>query len=91
MKFREKADYAGHHDPNGIPMLDYRGAIGLQYNPIAIAQWGLANYNIFCETSDDARRQRRSKPPIGWSPTSDRTRTASGSGTITSTGITATR
>ena len=22
--------------------------IGLQYNPIAIAQWGLGNYNIWC-------------------------------------------
>src|ERR1700722_14998634 len=52
MAFREKADYSGPHDANGIPMLDYRGAIGLQYNPIAIAQWGLANYNRFLETSD---------------------------------------
>jgi heparosan-N-sulfate-glucuronate 5-epimerase len=49
MSFREKADYAGAHDANGIPMLDYRGAIGLQYNPIAIAQWGLGNYNSLCE------------------------------------------
>ncbi|MFY9675207.1 MAG: D-glucuronyl C5-epimerase family protein [Terriglobales bacterium] len=55
MAFREKADYAGAHDPGGIPMLDYRGAIGLQYNPIAIAQWGLANYNRYCETSDATR------------------------------------
>jgi len=55
MTFREKADYPGHYDANGIPMLDYRGAIGLQYNPIAIAQWGLANYNRFCETNDNAR------------------------------------
>jgi heparosan-N-sulfate-glucuronate 5-epimerase len=58
MSFREKADYAGAHDANGIPMLDYRGVIGLQYNPIAIAQWGLANYNRFCESADlapDAR------------------------------------
>ena len=58
MSFREKADYAGAHDANGIPMLDYRGAIGPQYNPIAIAQWGLANYNRFCETSDAARLQK---------------------------------
>jgi hypothetical protein len=49
MSFREKADYSGAHDANAIPMLDYRGAIGVQYNPIAIAQWGLANYNRFCE------------------------------------------
>jgi hypothetical protein len=54
MSFRGKADYAGAHDANGIPMLDYRGAIGRQYNPIAIAQWGLANYNRFCESADAA-------------------------------------
>lgn len=61
MAFREKADYSGPHDANGIPMLDYRGAIGLQYNPIAIAQWGLANYNRFREISDAARLQRTLK------------------------------
>jgi heparosan-N-sulfate-glucuronate 5-epimerase len=61
MLFREKADYAGHYDAAGIPMLDYHGAIGLQYNPIAVAQWGLANYNRFCETGDDARWQKTLK------------------------------
>lgn len=61
MSFREKADYAGHHDANGIPMLDYRGAISLQYNPIAIAQWGLANNNIFCETKNESRREKTIK------------------------------
>ena len=58
MRFREKADYAGHYDAAGIPLLDYRGAIGLQYNPIAIAQWGLANYNCFCESGDNGRWQK---------------------------------
>jgi heparosan-N-sulfate-glucuronate 5-epimerase len=61
MLFREKADYPGHYDAAGIPMLDYRGAIGLQYNPIAIAQWGLANYNCFSETSDEVRWQKTLK------------------------------
>lgn len=55
MLFRAKADYAGHYDAVGIPMLDYHGVIGLQYNPIAIAQWGLANYNCFCGTGDERR------------------------------------
>ena len=58
MLFREKADYAGHYDGAGIPMLDYHGTIGLQYNPIAIAQWGLANYNLFCEAGDTNRWQK---------------------------------
>ena len=58
MRFREKADYPGPYDAGGIPMLDYRGAIGLQYNPIAIAQWGLANYNRFSESYEDVNRQK---------------------------------
>ena len=61
MLLREKADYAGHYDAAGIPMLDYRGVIGLQYNPIAIAQWGLANYNRFCDTGEEARWQKTLK------------------------------
>ena len=58
MLFAEKADYAGHHDSTGIPMLNYRGKIGLQHNPIAIAQWGLGNYNLFCRSHDDARKNK---------------------------------
>jgi heparosan-N-sulfate-glucuronate 5-epimerase len=61
MLFRQKADYSGHFDAAGIPMLDYRGAIGLQYNPIAIAQWGLANYNLFSATRDEVRWQKTLK------------------------------
>jgi len=61
MLFREKADYSGHYDQSGIPMLDYHGAIGLQYNPIAIAQWGLANYNRFCQTREEIRAQKTIK------------------------------
>ena len=58
MLFAEKADYAGEHDTAGIPLLNYRGAIGPQYNPIAIAQWGLANYNRFCQSADDASKRK---------------------------------
>lgn len=65
MLFREKADYAAHRDADGIPMLDYHGTIGLQYNPIAIAQWGLANYNRFCETND-ADRWRKTVKAADW-------------------------
>jgi len=58
MLFAEKADYSGHHDSAGIPMLDYRGGIGLQYNPIAIAQWGLGNYNLFCQRRSEDRKDK---------------------------------
>ena len=54
MLFHKKAEYEGHTDKNGIPMLDYQGAIGLQYNPIAIAQWGLGNYNIWHESKSES-------------------------------------
>ena len=49
MSFQQKAEYKSHVDKIGIPMLDYQGVIGLQYNPISIAQWGLGNYNTWKE------------------------------------------
>ena len=58
MVFAGKADYAGAYDADGIPLLDYRGKIGLQYNPIAIAQYGLGNYNLFCRSHDSVRRAK---------------------------------
>ncbi len=58
MEFASKADYAGHYDASGIPMLDYRGHIGLQYNPIAIAQYGLGNYNFFVQEKSEERRRK---------------------------------
>ena len=56
--FPEKADYPGAHDADGIPMLDYHGHVGLRYNPIAIAQWGLGNHDLWVRTSDEERRAR---------------------------------
>lgn len=47
MLFHNKANYQGDFDSNGIPMLNYQGHIGVQYNPIAISQWGLGNYNLW--------------------------------------------
>ena len=58
MPFTAKADYAGAFDAAGIPLLDYRGKLGLQYNPIAIAQYGLGNYNLFHRTQDPERRRK---------------------------------
>jgi hypothetical protein len=51
MDFRKKANYDANLDKNGIPLLDYQGSIGLQYNPIAISQWGLGNYNLWLENN----------------------------------------
>ncbi len=58
MRFQRKADYAGPYDASGIPMLDYRGRIGRQYNPIAIAQWGLGNFDLYQETQAEERRKK---------------------------------
>jgi heparosan-N-sulfate-glucuronate 5-epimerase len=58
MRFDEKANYRGDYDGAGIPLLDYHGQIGKQYNPIAIAQWGLGNYNLFRHTQDPARKDK---------------------------------
>ena len=58
MPFHYKADYNGYYDKNGIPMLNYKGNIGLQYNPIAIAQYGLGNYNLWCDTHKESRFQK---------------------------------
>ena len=58
MRFAEKADYAGEYDAAGVPLLNYRGRIGPQYNPIAIAQWGLGNYNLYRQSRDDLRRKK---------------------------------
>jgi heparosan-N-sulfate-glucuronate 5-epimerase len=58
MVFKSKADYPGPFDEHGIPMLDYRGTIGRQYNPIAIAQYGLGNYNLYARTGDEDRQNK---------------------------------
>ncbi len=47
MEFFLKAKYDGDYDSDGIPQLNYKGDIGIQYNPIAIAQWSLGNYNLW--------------------------------------------
>jgi heparosan-N-sulfate-glucuronate 5-epimerase len=58
MPFLEKADYPGPYDRHGIPLLDYQGSLGRQYNPIAIAQFGLGNFNAYCRSGEDERRTK---------------------------------
>lgn len=55
--FRYKAYYNGPKDDKGIPLLDYHGKIGKQYNPIAIAQYGLGHYNLCEEGSNESCRE----------------------------------
>jgi len=58
MLFAEKANYTGVYDSTGIPQLDYRGKTGRQYNPIAIAQYGLGNYNLFRRSGSAESRDK---------------------------------
>ena len=57
MSFEEKSGYP-LTDSSGIPMINYRGVIGLQYNPIAIAQWGLGNFNCYQRTGRAETRRK---------------------------------
>ena len=54
MPFANKADYNGPFDAAGVPLLQYHGKIGLQYNPIAIAQYGLGQVNRYMEGGEEA-------------------------------------
>ena len=58
MPFIAKANYSAYYDKKGIPMLDYHGDVGIQYNPIAIAQYGLGNYNLYCRNGDEQHKSR---------------------------------
>lgn len=56
---RAKTGYAGPYDAAGIPVLDYFGAIGRQYNPCAVAQWGLGAFQRWRRGEAAAERSFR--------------------------------
>lgn len=58
MSFTSKAAYAGPFDDSGIPLLNYHGDTGLQYNPIAISQYGLGNHTQYLQQRDQGSRRR---------------------------------
>jgi heparosan-N-sulfate-glucuronate 5-epimerase len=58
MKFVSKANFSGDFDNAGVPMLDYHGQIGLQYNPIAISQYGLGNYNLYVQSGSGEHKRK---------------------------------
>ena len=45
--FTAKLKYRGPHDAEGLPLLDYFGTIGIQYNPTAVGQWGLGAWSDY--------------------------------------------
>jgi len=58
MTFKQKAAYPGPFDKEEIPLLNYHGKVGIQYNPIAIAQYALGNYNLFGQTDKKIYQER---------------------------------
>jgi hypothetical protein len=50
LRLQRQAGYRGPFDQDGVPLVDYHGDIGLQYNPVTIAQYGLAHFNRWCDT-----------------------------------------
>jgi heparosan-N-sulfate-glucuronate 5-epimerase len=54
---RAKTAYRGPYDEQGIPLLNYFGPIGKQYNPCAIAQWGLGAFQRWRRGEPEYERQ----------------------------------
>ncbi len=55
--FRSKTLYRGPYDNKGVPMLDYKGDTGLQYNPCAVAQFGIGCLQAANQGDESARRR----------------------------------
>ncbi len=53
-----KADYDGLFDADGIPLLNYYGSVGVQYNPCAVAQYALGLWERFYDTNETSLRAR---------------------------------
>ena len=57
MRFVDKTRFAGPFDADGVPMLDYKGAVGIQYNPNAVAQYALGHHDLLGDTGDPRYRE----------------------------------
>lgn len=66
MWFQGKALYRGPFDASGVPLLDYLGDIGVQYNPIAIAQYGLARFNQWVVDRRSVSDERAWRSAAAW-------------------------
>ncbi len=56
MDYTSKTDFPGPFDDDGVPMLNYFGKIGVQYNPDAIGQYALGHFERYLNTGDPAHR-----------------------------------
>lgn len=58
LDFSRDASYPGPFDPHGIPMIDYSGTVGIQYNPWAVGHFALALFQRFLQTRESQHRER---------------------------------
>lgn len=52
LDFSSKSEYRLLFDENGVILLDYKGTIGIQYNPCAVAQYGLGLCAMYSKTKN---------------------------------------
>ena len=52
LDYSKKTEYPGPFDASGVPMLNYFGTIGVQYNPDSIAQYALGVYEQSLKNND---------------------------------------
>lgn len=45
-------------DKEGVPIVDYGGAIGVQYNPVTVSQYALALYHAYLDTENTTLREK---------------------------------
>ncbi|MBS7007118.1 D-glucuronyl C5-epimerase family protein [Anaerostipes sp.] len=53
LDFSSKAEYDCLFDEDGVLLLDYKGSMGIQYNPCAVAQYGLGICSKYLKTKED--------------------------------------
>lgn len=56
--FSSKVQYTLLFDEEGVIMLDYLGDVGKQYNPCAVAQYGLGLVSKYLETKDEIWKKK---------------------------------
>lgn len=58
LDYSSDAFYNSPVDPKGVPLIDYGGAVGIQYNPWAVGHFALALFQRFLQSHDSRYRER---------------------------------
>jgi len=58
LDYSSDASYDGPFDPQGVPLIDYSGTVGIQYNPWAVGHLALALFHRFLQSRDSRYRER---------------------------------